>query len=670
MTRLPDTWIDVAIPLPLYQTFHYKLPPDLINHVTLGSRVLVPFKNRKLLGFVVGFPKEGFPKAKPILEACPESFFSKEKFDLLQWISNHYAAPIGEVIKATVPLLKSKNPKKPKPFLFPKLSYTRPTALNEDQKKVLALLVQALNKKEFSPFLLHGVTGSGKTEIYLSIIEHAIQKQKTAIVLVPEISLTPQLLFRFQTVFPNQIAVLHSGLSQNQRHYEWTKIQAGKALIVLGARSAIFAPLQNLGVIVVDEEHDTSFKQEEKIRYHARNIALVRGQIDGALVILGSATPSLESMFNVTQKKLTYLSLPNRVQNRPLPKIELIPLNQNKTILEPPQIFSKPLLNALQETLHKKEQAILLLNRRGYAPVLLCQSCGYVPKCPHCNVGLTVYLKTNRLLCHYCNQSQSIPKTCKDCEHETLLTLGIGTERVEAELHTLFPDARIDRMDRSSTRKKNSLHRLLKDFSDQKTDILIGTQMLAKGHDFPNVTLVGVVLADTSLNFPDFRAPEQTFQLLTQVAGRSGRGQKPGRVIIQTFHPDHYCFKYAQNHDFLGFYKEELTYRQMANYPPYIKLFNFKIRHPNLLKAKTKIESLAKKIQKIRSQDPQIAVLEVLGPAPAPFSKLQGQYRFHLLVKSPSYALGQRLLKNLLQEEAFFTSSPKIHIDVDPLNLL
>ena len=511
--------------------------------------------------------------------------------------------------------------------------------------------------------MLHGITGSGKTEIYLRIIQEALAQKKEAIVLVPEISLTPQLLSRFEAYFQGEIAVLHSRLTAAQRREEWLKIKDKKVSIVIGARSALFAPFEHVGVIIVDEEHDPSFKQEEKVRYNAKDMALIRGQMERAVVILGSATPSLESYFNAQHQKLKLLCLPERISNAKLPSVEIIDLQKTQTI------FSDPLLRALEETLHHKNQAILLLNRRGYAPLQLCQDCGYVAKCPHCSVSLTVYVLRQKLICHYCSHMASLCPQCPQCHSDSFNSLGLGTEKVEEELRHLFPQARIARMDRASTQKKEMLG-ILSDFSHQKTDILLGTQMVAKGHDFPNVTLVGVILADVSLQVPDFRAPERTFQLLTQVAGRAGRGKKEGRVIIQTFNPSHYSLQYAKNHDTVGFYQKELSVRQELNYPPFSKLIHLKVTHVVEKKGYAKIQDVSKLCRTLLKNTPELSALELLGPAPAPLFKIKDKYRFHLLLKSPSYKLVKIFLAQLLKHDRLLSKQPTLQIDVDPLNLL
>ncbi|HBQ21459.1 MAG: primosomal protein N' [Deltaproteobacteria bacterium GWA2_38_16] len=665
--------VEVAVPLPLFKTFHYKIPSHLKNNIQEGSQVLVPFKNKKLLGFVVGFPQEKVFKTKEILEIShPQPLFSNHMLEFLKWISSYYATPLGEVLKSALPFSSTSQKSRVKEYVFSpwSLPSKNPISLTPAQITALHTLQKALQAQTFSSFLLHGVTGSGKTEIYLRLIKEALLLQKKAIVLVPEISLTPQLISRFEAHFPGKLALLHSRLTPAQRQKEWFKIKNNIASIAIGARSAIFAPFENMGVIIVDEEHDASFKQEEKFRYNAKDLALVRGQFEKAIVVLGSATPSIESYFNSEHQKIIKLELPSRIEGQVLPPIDIVDLKSCEGNFGQDFIFSKPLLYALEETLSQKSQAILLLNRRGWASFLLCQECGYIAKCSHCSVSLTFYAKTKKLICHYCGHTLSFSSACPDCQSASLSPIGLGTEKVEEELKKYFPKASIARLDRSSTQKKDTLENILSQFSKQKIDILIGTQMIAKGHDFPNVTLSAVILADISLHIPDFRAPERTFQLLTQVAGRAGRGEKGGKVIIQTFHPNHYSIQCAKTHDYANFYKTELSYRQELQYPPFSRLIHFKISSAIEKKALEKIKELAALCRHIQSSHSQFLPLEFLGPAPSPLSKLKDKYRFHMLMKSPSHQHTRLFLKNLLQEEKFLRDSPAIQIDVDPLNLL
>ena len=655
--------IEVALPVPLHNTFHYAAPEQ--TEVQIGSRVFVEFRRRKIEGYVIGFPEIPYPKIKPILHIINDTpIFSLRMLEFFKWISTYYGTPLGEVIKTALPLKQTSETIEkitPSTHTTPPAS---PLHLNEYQARALDKLVHALQTKKYESFLLYGITGSGKTEVYLQLIDQALQMNREAIVLVPEISLTPQLLSRFESRFPGKIASLHSRLTPHQRHIEWMKIKNRKTPIVIGARSAIFAPLNNIGVIIVDEEHDTSFKQEERLRYNARDLALVRAHLENAIAVLGSATPALETYYNTKIKKIQCLSLPQRIDHRPLPKVEIINLAE-----QPFTIFSEPLRQALTENLHAGKQSILLLNRRGYSPFLLCQQCGYVEKCPHCSVSLTVYLSSKNLICHYCSFTIPFPSLCKECQSQKLQPLGLGTEKVESTLKELYPSARIARLDKSSARKKNVLEDILRAFSEQKIDILIGTQMIAKGHDFPHVTLVGVILADVAFNLPDFRASEKTFQLLTQVAGRSGRGSDPGRVFIQTFQPDHYSITFSKQHDYLGFFDTELQIRKELYYPPFTKLVHFKISDENADKALEKIKILAGFCKEIGSQPP-FQSLQFCGPSVAPLSKIKNKFRFHYLMKSPGHITTRKFLSELLKHEKLLFSPPVIHIDVDPMNLL
>ncbi len=449
-------------------------------------------------------------------------------------------------------------------------AYPKPE-LTPDQKNVLTEILKGIGSSRFSPFLIHGVTGSGKTEIYLRAIEEVLAQGREAIVLVPEISLTPQLLSRFKNRFGENLALLHSGLGRGERYDQWRKIWKGEVGIALGARSAIFAPFKNLGIIIVDEEHDPSYKQEEKLKYHARDLAVVRAKHSEATLLLGSATPSLESFHNVEKGRFRLLTLPERIEGKPLPRVELVDMKKEEGLL------SERLRVALQKNIEEKRQSLLFLNRRGFANFILCPECGFTFKCPNCSVTLTYHLRDRSLQCHYCDYRIKAPGGCPGCKGHRLQGIGIGTERLEEEVKKLFPNVEVGRMDRDTTSKRQSHLQILKRLESGDLDILVGTQMIVKGHDFPNVTLVGVVSADTSLHFPDFRSGERTFQLLTQVAGRAGRGEALGEVIIQTFNPDHYSIVKAKDHDFMGFYQEEIQFRKALGYPPFSRLINFRL---------------------------------------------------------------------------------------------
>ena len=469
---MSNKFVEVCIPLPVFKTFHYKIPSDLKGEVHPGSRILVEFKKQKVLGYVLSrLDTSPIQPTKPIIEiASTEPLFSPQMLEFFKWLSSYYVTPLGEVIKTALPLLNSPVSKRRPSEVPPGLpSGASIQTLTTDQINILETLDHALLKNTFSPFLLHGVTGSGKTEVYIRIIKKALVLGKKVIVIVPEISLTPQLIGRFEAHFPNKLAILHSKLTPGQRRLQWTKIKNEEVDIAIGARSAIFAPFKHIGIIVVDEEHDSSFKQEEKFRYHGRDVALVRGQLENALVILGSATPSIESYYHAYRgnrnRKYQLLQLPKRVLDRPLPSIECIDLKLSNSTFGQTFIFSSELLSAIEKTISLKEQTLLFLNRRGFAPFILCQECGFSYRCPHCSVALTVYSQVQKLICHYCSHTIIIPKSCPDCHGTRLLSTGLGTEKVQSALQELFPGVVIDRMDKTTTQKRDALSGILSRFS-------------------------------------------------------------------------------------------------------------------------------------------------------------------------------------------------------------
>jgi primosomal protein N' (replication factor Y) len=523
-----------------------------------------------------------------------------------------------------------------------------------------------------STFLLHGVTGSGKTEVYLQAIAHALERGQGAIVLVPEISLTPQTVERFKARFcsgPLQtlVAVLHSHLSAGERHDEWHKIRQGRARIVIGARSAIFAPVEPLGLIVVDEEHENSYKQEEAPRYHARDVAVVRGQREGAVVVLGSATPSLESYYNARRGKYTLLELTVRVDNQKMPRVRVVDLRQEARREKGLAIFSRQLRDAIVGRLERHEQVILFLNRRGYSTSLQCPHCGYVAGCPHCSVALTYHRPQQKLLCHICGHETPAPLVCPNpkCRHPGIRYAGIGTQRVEETLARLFPSARVQRMDSDILQRKDDYRRILGDFRTGKIDILIGTQMIAKGLHFPNVTLVGIIHADLSLHLPDFRAGERTFQLLTQVAGRAGRGDIEGEVFVQSFTPFHPAIQYARHHDFTGFYDQEIEFREQLKYPPLTRIALLTLKGRNEDKVKFTAEHVRKELERALAGWKDLVLA---GPGPAPLLRAETYYRYQLMVRTRQMSpLSRRLAK--LQETLALPDDLTLTIDIDPVDL-
>ena len=528
--------------------------------------------------------------------------------------------------------------------------------LNEEQQKVYKEIFNFINTNE--TFLLYGVTGSGKTNVYMKVIEDVIKNNKTAILLVPEISLTPQIIKRFTSYFSN-IAVLHSGLSDGEKYDEWRKINEGKVNIVIGARSAIFAPLKNIGVIIIDEEHSQTYKQENNPRYNAIDIAKERCKYHNCPLILGSATPSLESFARAKKNVYKLLELKNRYNNNTMPKVEII--DMNKEFKKASGYFSNTLIDQIKETLERKEQVILFLNRRGYSSFLTCSSCGYVEKCPNCDISLTYHKSSNMLRCHYCGYATKRKKLCPKCQEE-FKDYGIGTEKVEEELKNLIKDAKIIRMDVDTTTTKNAHAKIINSFLEEKYNILVGTQMIAKGLDFPNVTLVGVLNADIGLNFPDFRSSETTFSLLNQVLGRSGRGNKEGKVLIQTFNPEHYAIAYTKNHDYLGFYNEEMKIRKILKYPPYYYICSIKIISKDYnLASKSSYDVVNYLKQNIKNEI-------ILGPSVCNVFKLNNNYRFQIIIKYKDVNNILEYLTNI-EHHYFNKKDIKVEIDFNPLKL-
>lgn len=528
--------------------------------------------------------------------------------------------------------------------------------LNEEQQKVYKEIFNFINTNE--TFLLYGVTGSGKTNVYMKVIEDVIKNNKTAILLVPEISLTPQIIKRFTSYFSN-IAVLHSGLSDGEKYDEWRKINEGKVNIVIGARSAIFAPLKNIGVIIIDEEHSQTYKQENNPRYNAIDIAKERCKYHNCPLILGSATPSLESFARAKKNVYKLLELKNRYNNNTMPKVEII--DMNKEFKKASGYFSNTLIDQIKETLERKEQVILFLNRRGYSSFLTCSSCGYVEKCPNCDISLTYHKSSNMLRCHYCGYATKRKKLCPKCQEE-FKDYGIGTEKVEEELKSLIKDAKIIRMDVDTTTTKNAHGKIINSFLEEKYNILVGTQMIAKGLDFPNVTLVGVLNADIGLNFPDFRSSETTFSLLNQVLGRSGRGNKEGKVLIQTFNPEHYAITYTKNHDYLGFYNEEMKIRKILKYPPYYYICLIKIISKDYnLASKSSYDVVNYLKQNIKNEI-------ILGPSVCNVFKLNNNYRFQIIIKYKDVNNILEYLTNI-EHHYFNKKDIKVEIDFNPLKL-
>lgn len=539
--------------------------------------------------------------------------------------------------------------------------------LTSAQEVVLKCIQERIDGQKFSSLLLHGVTGSGKTEVYIRAMRAALAGDRGAMMLVPEIALTPILSRRLRAHFGDEIAIFHSSLSKGERFDEWARLRSGEARVVLGTRSAVFAPVRNLGVIIIDEEQDSSYRQEESPFYHARDTAIVRAQKESAVVVLGSATPSLESFHNSETGKFDYLRLPDRIANRPLARAEIVDMREVFARRKKPAVFSEEVLLAIEQTHARQEQAIILLNRRGYSSFILCRSCGESIECPNCDVTLTYHRADQTLVCHYCNHHQRAPSQCPACASKYIYYVGEGTEQIEELLRKRFPRLRIGRIDRDTKSRRHQFEKTLLDFGKGEIDLLVGTQMLAKGHDFPKVTLVGVVSVDAGLALPDFRAAERTFQLITQVAGRAGRGELPGRVLIQTYHPQHYALKHATAQDYQGFYNEEIQHRRNLGFPPFVALALLLVRHKDGARAR----SLAQELRNHLHQANREHACRILGPAPAPFARLRGEHRIQLLIKSRSRkqmrAVIDQALKNF--DEAG-NDSRSVTLEIDPVSMM
>ncbi len=799
--------IRVAIPIQNENLFYYSVPPHLQDGIQIGKRVLIPFKNRRALGFTVGFgkPPDGLALREIIDIVDEEPLFDEKRLEFLKWIASYYLTSLGIVLKSAHPgglgitlkkvikitekganlsgkdrlneverlILKtlsisgevtikrllgliegatyeilnslrrrrfidfdyelSSDPKvkiekiivaeknanlgdeakrigsakyqildfilthERVPYTdiketfgevnrhirwledrgFVKIEHEEisrdpfsevipsdevPPKLTPDQERAFHRIKEAIERGRFSSFLLHGVTGSGKTEVYLRVIGEVIKNGKEAIVLVPEISLTPQLVKRFRGRFGKEVAVIHSALGDGERFDAWRMARRGKVRVIIGARSAIFAPFKNLGVIIVDEEHEPSYKQDESPRYNARDLSLVLGKMTNAVVILGSATPSVESYANALKEKFIYLSLPLRVQDRPLPEVELVDMRGEKG-----EVFSQRLREAIEENYRLGGQTILFLNRRGFSTLIICPVCGDRLMCPNCTISLTYHIKEDSLRCHYCGISERFIKGCGKCG-ANLRTIGMGTQRIEEELKRMVSQVRVARMDRDSMGGKIKLLNLYGRLEKGEVDILVGTQMVAKGHDLPGVTLVGVISADLALGIPDFRAGERTFQLITQVAGRAGRGDHPGRVIVQTYNPEHPSIKFTVEHDSTGFLNEELQLREELGYPPFSRIVNFRFGGRTESETANVAKESGEIARKLVSKLP-IGAIKVLGPSPAPIYKIRNQYRWQMLMQSSDLNMLHRFSRRLMNTLSRSSGRVKVSIDVDPVGL-
>jgi primosomal protein N' (replication factor Y) len=729
----PETsrFVEVAVPLHVSQTFTYRLKPEQRVDAKLGARITVPFGRKLLTAYIVALHDElpadlaevEIKEAERLVD--PEPVCTPEILQLARWVADYYGSPLGEVLKATLPpggthvgaklrrFVRTTNLKpekitdkqrvvlerlEDKSLPLQELSagivsslqkkglvevydaavrrnpLAHTTALGAEdytltpaQNEVLEKIQQQVDEERYGAFLLHGVTGSGKTEIYIRAMQAALERGRSAMMLVPEIALTPVFSRRLRSHFGDQVAIFHSSLQKGERFDEWTRVKSGEARVVIGTRSAVFAPVRNLGLIVVDEEHESSYRQQESPYYNARDTAIVRAQKESATVVLGSATPSLESFHNARAGKYRLLTLPQRFGARPMATARIIDMRNVFLRHGKPRVFSDELLQAIQETHARGEQSIILLNRRGYSSFILCRSCGETIQCPNCDVTLTYHRSERVIICHYCNHRAAVPKVCPSCGKKYIYYVGEGTEQLEDILTQLFPALRVARIDRDTTARRSIFEKSLADFSAGTIDTLVGTQMLAKGHDFPNVTLVGVVSVDTGLALPDFRSAERTFQLITQVAGRAGRGDRPGRVLIQTYHPYHYVLRHACAQDYEGFYNEEIQYRQNHSYPPFVALASLLVHGPDLGRVRADSLELRKQLDAANEQ----RRCRILGPAPAPLSRLKGEHRFQLLLKSRS----RRVLREVADAALKSGSSSglnlrSINLEIDPVTIM
>ena len=811
----PDSgYIEVAVAIPVFQTFTYSAPESLADFVSIGKRVLVPFGRRRLTGYVLG-SSQGFDhkEVKSVLDVLDDQpLFPSAMVPFFRWISDYYKYPLGEVVKNALPgglnirdyvlvslttdgqdaldsgqlnpitkqilshvqsgpcrvkeLYKKIDQNIPGALLYSleqqglisrkwelskartrarleryvRLADTRPDAgqLSRSRAKIMdvitasgeisvsqlkeivptaAVLIKPLEKagyltihhkrvyrdpfgesikpdsalalnreqatavasicsyftKGYKTFLLRGVTGSGKTEVYMQVADEVLKSGRCVLVLVPEIALITQMERRFRARFGDCVGVLHSGLSAGERYDQWTRILQGQATVVIGARSAIFAPFENSGIIIVDEEHDSSYKQEGKLRYNARDLAVVRAKQNNCLALLGSATPSIQSYYNTVTEKFSELTLTKRVEQRSLPAISIVDLRETRDTRGIGRYISPQLRQAMQETLNRGEQVLLFLNRRGYASFPVCSACGQPMRCRHCDISLTLHQSSNAYRCHYCGFSRSAVSKCDVCGSGKIKLLGLGTEKLEAMVAKLFPRARLARMDRDTTARKGSVLKLLKGLRDKTTDILMGTQMVAKGHDFPNITLVGIICADLSLSFPDFRAGERTFQLLAQVAGRAGRGDRPGRVILQTYNPDHFSIDAARQQDFLSFYNQEIGFRKALKYPPFSRVIQLKISGQDPRETKKHANMLGDLCQSLKtSESARYQSVDIMGPIEASLTRIARRYRWQILLKGSNTRMLHQFINQLMSDHpaVFSRHQVQVAIDVDPFFMM
>lgn len=674
MNRAKTMFIQIVLPVPKYQSFTYLVPASWKQTPKPGQLVIAPLGRRQVIGMVEGFPKsppEGVTSLKEILEILPPEYaLSDSLLKLFQQAQRHYLAPPGEVLRTFFPtrvlqgkLKLNSRVRSVVTSSLPPEPETVPSLLPEQQ----AVLSEVLSHhSEFYPLLLEGITGSGKTEVYLQLCEEILKLGGGALILVPEIGLTPQMIGRFVARFGDQVGTFHSGLTDAQRLKTWQETQSGRQKIVIGTRSASCLPVKNLSLIIVDEEHDSSYKQEERFRYHARDLAVLRAKLQKIPIVLGSATPSLESFHNVQNGKYHHAKLRQRaIAGSELPQVELIDLRQDKA--HPETLLSSQLQTKIEETLSQGEQVLLFLNRRGFAPSVLCQECGEALQCPNCDIALTLHQKIGRLKCHYCEFSSPVLIQCPKCKSYDLNPLGFGTERMEQVFAKLFPHVQIGRLDRDVVQSRQRTEKILSQFETGEIQLLIGTQLVTKGHDFPKLTLVGILLADLGLHLPDFRAVERVYQTVTQVAGRSGRREKPGRVYVQTFRPEHFALQAALDQGGSKFSTQELNHRQASGYPPWKRLVQIQFTG----KVQKSVETACRQVsQQLKSHLARHKGVKILGPAPALLEKIRGKYRWQILIKTSQYGHLRQALEDFIPHlENQIPRSVQWAVDVDPVGI-
>ena len=647
----------------LGRVFDYKVNEELCGIVTVGQMVTVPFGigNRKEIAFIVGLKeKSEFKRLKAINEIIDVDFvLGENEFKLAKWLSKTYFCNLGVVLNLF--FADKVKARKEKVLDFKPTNDFIPTS---EQKNAIVLLSDTIGKTGLKEFLLHGVTGSGKTEVYIQVIRNFIDNGYGAIVLVPEISLTPQTVRRFVERLGDKVAVFHSRLSKGEKYLEWQKVNSGKAKVVVGARSALFTPIKNLGIVIIDEEHDSSYKSGQSPYYHAREVAEKLCELNNATLVLGSATPEISTYYRAKNGELSLIELKERTNHRELPKTDIVDMREelvsgNKTI------FSKRLYDEIKENLAKKEQTILFLNRRGFSTFVSCRKCGFVAKCKNCNIALTYHMEHNTLECHYCGAKWNNPEVCPICKEKYIKYFGIGTQKIETAVKKVFPEASVIRMDLDTTTKKDAHEEILNKFKNENIDILIGTQMIAKGHDFPNVTLVGVMAADTSLNSNDFYSAERTFGLLTQVSGRAGRAEKTGRVIVQTYESDNYSIVAAKEHNYEKFYEQEIILREQLNYPPFCDIILINISGEDENKVIDDSRKIREAFEDLFKGNENVKVLREV---PSPISKIKNKYRFRIIIKSDVSNKINTPIYELLNSDKFSDIDSEFTIDFNPIS--